>query len=269
MDNVTHNALTASIEGIGLIGPGMPDWPTASAILRGEVAYEPSAAIIPVPPALPPAERRRTGQIVRLALAVGFEAAGAAAADVSRLATVFSSSGADGDNCHAICEALASDDRQISPTRFHNSVHNAASGYWGIASGSMAPSTSICTHDATFAAGLLEGVTQVVAGGAPVLVVAYDTPYPPPLHAARPLPGCFGVALLLAPDNGANSLATITLTLAHAPIDEMADPALETLRLGMPAARSLPMLQVLALREAARIVLDYLPDLQLKVVIER
>ncbi|HMZ83311.1 MAG TPA: beta-ketoacyl synthase chain length factor [Rhodocyclaceae bacterium] len=269
MDTGTPGALSAAIAGVGLIGPGMPDWPAASATLRGEAAYVFSAAIIPVPLALPPAERRRTGQIVRLALAVGFEAARAAAGDVSRLATVFSSSGADGDNCHAICEALASEDRQISPTRFHNSVHNAASGYWGIASGSMAPSTSICTYDATFAAGLLEAVTQVVAFARPVLVVACDTPYPQPLHAARPLPGSFGVALLLAPDAGAASLARIELTLAHAPVDGMGDAALETLRLAIPAARSLPMLQLLARGAAARIALDYLPDLQLTVALGR
>jgi len=269
MNNGIPNTLRASIAGIGLIGPGLTGWPAAAAILRGEAAYEPAAIVVPAPSALPPAERRRTGQIVRLALAVGFEAARAAAADVSRLATVFSSSGADGDNCHAICEALASDDRQISPTRFHNSVHNAASGYWGIASGSMAPSTSICTYDATFAAGLLEGVAQVAASGAPVLVIACDTPYPPPLHAARPLPGSFGVALMLTPDAGATTLARLELALAQSPIDMMDDPALDALRLAIPAARSLPMLQVLARSAEARITLDYLPGLQLTVTIER
>ena len=85
---------------------------------------------------------------------MGFEAVAASGLDASGLVSVFSSSGADGDNCHAICETLAGTDRQISPTRFHNSVHNAPSGYWGIATGAMAPSTSICTYDATFGAGL-------------------------------------------------------------------------------------------------------------------
>ena len=75
--------------------------------------------VLPLPEALPPAERRRTGAIVKLTLATGLEAtrhAGAAAAD---LAAVFSSSGGDGLNCHEICEALASSERQLSPTRFH------------------------------------------------------------------------------------------------------------------------------------------------------
>mgnify|MGYP002075717815 CR=1 FL=1 len=34
---------------------------------------------------------------------------------------------------------FASDDRLISPTRFHNSVHNAPSGYWSIAARSTRP----------------------------------------------------------------------------------------------------------------------------------
>ena len=58
-------------------------------------------------------------------------------ADAATLATVFSASGADGHNCHALCEQLATDDRQLSPTRFHNSVHNAAAGYWSVATGAM------------------------------------------------------------------------------------------------------------------------------------
>ena len=35
----------------------------------------------------------------------------------------------DCDNVHAICESLATPERQVSPTRFHNSVHNAAAGW--------------------------------------------------------------------------------------------------------------------------------------------
>ncbi len=51
-----------------------------------------------VPPlqCLPPAERRRTGGIVKLALAVGLEAVSQAGADAAQLAAVFTSSGGDG-----------------------------------------------------------------------------------------------------------------------------------------------------------------------------
>jgi hypothetical protein len=85
---------------------------------------------------------------------------------------VFTASGADGHNCHALCEQLATDDRQISPTRFHNSVHNAAAGYWGIATGSMAPCQVICAYDASFGAGLLDALAQVALERTPVLLIA-------------------------------------------------------------------------------------------------
>ena len=151
-------ALTAWIEGIGFLAPGLPDWPTARAVLRGEQAYENAPSVLPAPAILPPAERRRASRVVKLTLAVGREAAAHAEADVAQLATVFSASGADGHNCHALCEQLAGEDRQISPTRFHNSVHNAAAGYWGIATGAMAPCLVICAYDASFGAGLLDAL---------------------------------------------------------------------------------------------------------------
>jgi hypothetical protein len=137
--------------------------------------------------------------VVRLALAIGFEATSRAGADPAELPTVFSSSGGDGFNCHEICQTLATGDRQLSPTRFHNSVHNAASGYWSIAAGATPPSSVLCAYDATFGAALLEALTQVVVDQTSVLLVAYDSAYPEPLHAVRPIPDAFGIAMVLSP----------------------------------------------------------------------
>ena len=167
--------LTAYIEGIGLIGPGFTDWPSSQMILNGQQSYQSAKTILPPPALLPPAERRRSGAIVKLTLATGLEAVTAAGLDASTLPSVFSSSGGDGDNCHAICEMLASDDRQISPTRFHNSVHNAAAGYWSIATGSMMSSSVLSAYDASFSAGLLEAVTQVVIDNTHSVLLACDT----------------------------------------------------------------------------------------------
>ena len=99
--------------------------------------------------------------MVKLALAAGLEATRQAGADPAQLPAIFTSSGGDGQNCHEICQALASAERQLSPTRFHNSVHNAAAGYWSIATGATPASNALCAYDASFAAGLLEALTQV------------------------------------------------------------------------------------------------------------
>ena len=144
-------------------------------------------------------------------------------------------------------------------------MHNAASGYWGIATGAMAPSTSICTFDATFGAGLLEAAAQVAAFDQPVLLVACDTPYPEPLHSARPLPGCFGVALVLSPRRSAHTLARIELSASQGEATTLADPALEALRRSIPAARSLPLLTAVARSSATSVTLEYLDGLQLLV----
>jgi hypothetical protein len=260
--------LTAWIEGIGFIAPGLPDWPSARAVLRGEAPLTVAPSVLPAPGLLPPAERRRASRVVKLTLAVGLEAAAQAGADVATLATVFAASGADGHNCHAICEQLATDDRQISPTRFHNSVHNAAAGYWGIATGAMAPCQVLCAYDASFGAGLLDALGQVVLDGQTTLLIAYDSEYPAPLFAKRPVPDVAGVALLLTAERSERSLACITVTPATEAAEPLAAAELETLRTTIPALRALPLLQKLAKGEGGQVCLDYLPPMQLQVAVQ-
>ena len=256
------------IEGIGLLGPGLSDWQAGRAALAGQVAYCRQPTVLPSPASLPPPERRRCGAIVKLAIAVGREAAVAAGIDVATLATVFSASGGDGNNCHEICQMLASDDRQISPTRFHNSVHNAASGYWSIAAGAMAPSSVLCAHDASFGAGLLEAIAQTLADDVRVLLIACDTPHVEPLNSVRTITDEFGVGLVLAPQKSVNSLARITVALVLDHADRLTDPALENIRANVPAARCLPLLQAIAKGESAALTIDYLDTSRLAVGME-
>ena len=261
------NSLSAYIEGIGLLGPGLNNWPDGRAVICGQQSYQAARTVLPLPALLPAAERRRSGAIVRLTLATGLEAITAAGLDAATLPMVFSASGGDGENCHAICEMLASDDRQISPTRFHNSVHNAAAGYWSIATGAMAPSTVLGAFDACFGAGLLEALTQVVVDDARVVLLACDSSYPEPLHGVRPIPDAFGIAFVLAPQRSARTLAKITASLTNAAADHMDDTALECLRSAIPAARGLPLLRGIALGGDHHVVLDYLDSARLAVAI--
>jgi hypothetical protein len=62
------------VEGIGLIGPGLDGWLAARAILAGVEPYKSMPVRLPPPALLPPAERRRAGATVRLAIAAGMEA---------------------------------------------------------------------------------------------------------------------------------------------------------------------------------------------------
>ena len=260
--------LTAWLDGIGLIAPGLPNWAFARDVLCGDYGFEYAPTVLPVPSLLPAAERRRASRVIKLCLGLGLEAVAHAGADASTLATVFTASGADGHNCHALCEQLASDDRQISPTRFHNSVHNAAAGYWGIATGSMEPCQVISAFDASFGAGLLDAMAQVVCDGRSVLLIAYDSEYPEPLHAKRDTPDCGGVALLLGAQRSATSLASIQVAPSVGTADVLTDAGLEDLRRQIPALRALPLLQRLAKERSGTVCLDYLPPMQLTAEIQ-
>jgi hypothetical protein len=261
--------MIAFIEGVGLAGPGLRGWEASRAILAGRQAYFRAPTAVAASELLPAAERRRAGVPVKLALAAGQEALVMAGRDAAATATVFASSSGDCDNLHYILEALATPERQISPTRFHNSVHNAAAGYWSIATQCRAPSTSLCCHNASFAAGLLEAASQVVVAGAPVALVAYDHPYPEPLNTVRPIHGDFGMALLLAPQATARAIAALDVEFAPQEIaaSRTADPGLEPLRTGVPAARSLPLLAALARGSRETVILEYVAGTHLRVAV--
>lgn len=257
------------IEGIGLCGPGLNGWAASRQILCGLAPYVSSPIAVPQCSLLPANERRRAVRTVKLALAVGAEAFANAQRDAADVATVFTSSNGDGDTIHDILTVLASSDCEISPTRFHNSVHNAPSGYWNIANRSHAPSSSICCHDESFAAGLLEAAVQSTVDDQAVALFAYDVRPPEPLHTARPIDADFATALLLTSRISDTTFARLDVELqTRAAATVMSPAALEELRLGAPAARSLPLLAALARNMPETIVLDFVSDLALVLTIE-
>lgn len=244
------------IDAISFAAPGLVDWASAQAVLRGEQSYV--AAELPTyqPSLLPPNERRRASATVRMAFRVAEAATQASSIAASELATVFSSADGDLTIAQRICMALAETQRFISPTDFHNSVHNAAAGYWSIASLAHGPATAIAAFDDSFGAGLLEAIGMVHIERQPTLLVVYDVPAPAPLHAKRPLQHPAGVALVLTSQATANTLASFTFKLSDAVATVCSDTALEALRLSNPAARALPLLQLLARRQAGAVTLS-------------
>jgi hypothetical protein len=256
------------LQGIGLCGPGLEGWARSRPPLAGRATYEPLPANIPATTLLPANERRRTVRTVKLALAVAAEAFEHARQPPCTAATVFTSSGGDGDTLHDILKGLSQPQREVSPTRFHNSVHNAPAGYWSIATKSREGSSSLCAHDGSFGAGLLDAAAEAAVDGQIVGLVAYDLPYPEPLHTVRPIGAVFAVALVLAPRPTDLSLAAldVTITRTGGGTTRLAEP-LEALRLGTPSARSLPLLVALARGEATTVGLDYLKECEIAVAV--
>ncbi len=200
------------VEAVGVLAPGLPDWESSKPVLAAEMAYAgaPLAAIMPA--SLPPAERRRSSPTVRLAIAVAEQALQHTALASHNMAMVFSSHEAAGVITHQLCEVLAGS-REVSPTQFHNSVHNAPSGYYSIAMNAKHAASSVCRGKWSFAAGLLNAATQALADNMAVLYVCYDSPLPPPLCDAMPVLEATTIALVLTPALTPQSLATWEITL--------------------------------------------------------
>ena len=192
-------ALVATIESVGYWNNGLPSWAHACAFVADGALPE-NAATKPSPQLLPPNERRRAPESVAVALDVALAACSAAGRDPATLPSVFTSTHGDLSITDYMCATLADDPRAISPTKFHNSVHNAAAGYWTIGAHCMQAATAISAYDASFAEGLLEALMQLDAGAEAVLLVGYDTGSVGPLLSVHDAGGLLGGALLLSRD---------------------------------------------------------------------
>ncbi|MCR6480360.1 beta-ketoacyl synthase chain length factor [Variovorax sp. ZS18.2.2] len=200
---------TLYIEGPAFWTPTLPGWDAARAAFRGEGALTDPPAKRPSPQVLAPAERRRAPDTVALALEVAAAAMAASGRNAADVPCVFVSAHGDLSINDYMCSTLATDPTVLSPTRFHNSVHNAAVGYWTIGTGCMAASNSVSAFEHSFATGLLEAAVQCAADHSPVLVVGYDTPTVGALTSVTDSRGLLAVAMVLAPERSDRSVAAL------------------------------------------------------------
>lgn len=236
--------LRVYVEGIGLWSPQLADFAALRGVLAGAEPSPPSPR--PAAAMLPPNERRRAPASVLLAVEAAGQAVSMSGRPPATLACVFASSHGDQPITDYMCATLARAPTELSPIRFHNSVHNAAVGYWTIATGCHAPSTAVAAQRASFGAGLLEAVSMVLAEQRAVLLVCSDTAGDEPL---RELTGCsqpFACALVLAPQPGPASLAALELQLLAGRAESPLSEPLAGWRRDNAAAGGLPLLAKLA-----------------------
>ena len=239
--------MKVGLYGMGLMAEGLPDWDTARSVLRGEAAYMRQPHRTPRTGGLGANEARRCPLPARFVIDAGLQALAMSPYAAAVVASVFSSASGDLEIADKNCRGLAGTSPALSPTLFHNSVHNAVAGYWGMATGAQTRSISLSAFDDSFAAGLLEALTIVTVDGEPTLYVAYDMVPPPAFVPVRRLSASFAVALVLGPvGNGPYAILDATWTAACGTETIMDDPVLEQLRAQNPAARSLPLLAAVA-----------------------
>ncbi|HET8942891.1 MAG TPA: beta-ketoacyl synthase chain length factor [Rudaea sp.] len=255
------DALHVGIEGIGVWSPKFADWNLARNHFRGESVDAAVSSARPAPAILPANERRRAPEAVLLALEVAQQACTAADRNPRELPNVFASAYGDLIINDYMCDMLARAPLEISPTRFHNSVHNAAAGYWAIASGCMQSSSAISAGWETFGAGLLEAALLALDLQTPVLSVACDVAACGALVDVIPSRSAFAVAMVLAPPS-ARAIAqlrvrTQVVSLASTPAMSQSGAN------GNPIALSLPLLQGLAQGEPRSVDIAAGPELNL------
>jgi hypothetical protein len=215
------NPFDSFVQGIGFWSPHWSDWGSAASGWNQHTASIPTTNTpFPSPRCLSPADRRRAAQTVCLALEVGQQALANSDQHADQVLSVFTSAHGDLPNIHAMCSTLVDHPELVSPLRFLNSIHNAAAGYWSQAMGSMSAHTALSAHRCSFAAGLLEALSQCEAEGQPVLLVGYDTAAIGPLRDTTGSEWPLALALLLTPHRTRRSKFRLTWKLDHTPAEQ-------------------------------------------------
>jgi hypothetical protein len=239
---------TIYIEGIGFWASRLPGWDKARAILRGEAEAPATPQTRPAPAVLPPAERRRAPDTVAVSLEVAARACEMAQRDPKLLPSVFACTHGDLAISDALCDTLAKTPLLTSPTKFHNSVHNAAAGYWTIATGCLKPYTSVSGYYFTFGEGLLEAASQALSENTPVLFVAFDIEARGPVGTMQPSRGVFAGALVIAPEASDRQIASLEFRVGSVEGEQRsaARPVNAALVEGNAMANGLPLFEALA-----------------------
>ena len=246
------------VQGVGVWAPKLPDWQTARAVIRGEVPLPEIGAKRPTGALLAANERRRAPDTVLLALEVAAAACADARLDPKILPSIFACTHGDLAVCDAMSTTLAASPELVSPIKFHNSVHNAAVGYWTIATGAIEASTALSASNETFAEGLLEAAVYALSEQRPVLFVAYDIQVVGGLASVTKSDGLFGVALVIAPeanDHTKSGLDIELVDLSASTVTETPTSPAEAAVSGNALARMLPALERIALGDAQPLVL--------------
>lgn len=180
-------SLQFDLHSVGVHAPGLCSLGELLAACRSGRPPDTDAVLaLPAPAVLPPNERRRASQVVRLTLAAIEQALQGSPFPAESLRSVFATDEGTGEVCQQLMETVAMT-RQVSPLLFPNSVHNAPSGHFALAYRNRQPSTVASLGLESFASGLLCAASEASTTGEPVLFVAYDPAMTPPIDEVLPV----------------------------------------------------------------------------------
>ena len=186
------------LRGLGLWAPGYPD-PRAWAARPPACPEDPGAT--PRAELLPPMLRRRTSLLTRMSAEVARQALRGLPPGPTTM--VYGSVYGEIRTTLELLAALVAGPEPLSPTRFHNSVHNTAAGYVSIATANHAGNSVLAAGRSTLAMALLDCAALVACGGGDAVLVIAEEPLPEPLAAGRrygPFAAAFALSALAPPD---------------------------------------------------------------------
>ena len=171
---MSNKKMRCSVKAIGGWGQNYTNWAELSELITTGSTAE-NTTTSPKPEIIPANERRRAPLPVKLAVESSWQATQAAGLDPKDLACVFVSGLGDTQLTDYMCKVLATENMQLSPTKFHNSVHNAAAGYWTISTGCMKAANSVAGFNESVSLALFEAFCQCIEENVPVLITFYDS----------------------------------------------------------------------------------------------
>ncbi len=263
---MSKQTMHCSIKAIGGWGKNYTNWQELSELLTTGSTQENTAAS-PKPEIIPANERRRAPLPVKLAVESSWQATQAAGIDPKELACVFVSGIGDTQLTDYMCKVLATENMQLSPTKFHNSVHNAAAGYWTISTGCMKAANSVAGFNESVPLALLEAVTQCIQEHIPMLITFYDAPSSEVLKPLLKNEQAFAVSLVIEPlapnaESSANDDKDDNVSLAVEVLSETCEWSTLEIETELsecyetnPVARILPLLNAIATKTSNSIKL--------------
>ena len=235
-----------SIAGIGAWGSNFENWAQLEQLLQGK-QLEAHGLKGPKPEVIPANERRRAPLPVRLAVESSWQATQASSFDAKELSCVFVSGLGDTQLTDYMCRVLAGDNKALSPTKFHNSVHNAAAGYWTISTGCMQAANSVAGFDESVPLTLLEALIQAQAEQRPMLLTFYDAPSSLVLKDLLKNEQSFAVSMVVVPSNVGSNHSNFSISVEQQPVtwpEPKWSNDLNACYTTNPVARTLPLLEL-------------------------
>jgi hypothetical protein len=242
------------VTGVALWAPGFA---SLEAFARGEPdegVTDPACTWVPA------RLLRGSSRLTRMFGEAAAQATTAAGRDPKTIATIYTSSYGEIETMVLLLDVIFRGDGQLSPMRFKNSVHNAASGLGSIGQGNTSFSTALAAGDRSFEAGMLEAIALVNAQAGDVVVSAADDVIPAPLGAldAR---DALSVGVVLSAEPGPAPLARVEAILpgegpVPLPREALGRAISERLALN-PAAHALPLLDALQSGRRGTVPLAY------------